>query len=195
MHRLTFGMLAALILASLSLCEADELAFPRTEQEIVDALSFHDGEVVYGGDTYVSSNGRVYKVIEGKRYRLRGLALMPADSLLPRAGALIQFDVDSAEIKPESYATLDRFGAVLGSRLADARICIVGHTDNAGEADYNQALSERRANAVTRYLIGHHPIDQAQILARGAGETAPIAANDTEAGRAKNRRVEFLRLE
>ena len=112
----------------------------------------------------------MYKVIEGKRYSLRGLQLIQADSLLPKAGALIQFDFDSAEIKPESYATLDQFGTVLGSRLADAQSVSWGTRTMPVRADYNQALSERRANAVTRYLIGHHPIDQAQILARGAGE-------------------------
>lgn len=195
MYKAASIMTAVLLLAAFGASGAQELSFPQTEQQIVDTLSFKDGVTVYQGDTYVSKGGRVYKVIEGKRYRLRGLQVIPADNLLPKAAALIQFDFDSAEVKPDSYRLLDQFGKAFGDRLAEAKICITGHTDNSGEMDYNQALSEKRANAVANYLIDRHHISQMRIIAIGAGETAPIASNETEGGRAKNRRVEFLRLE
>jgi outer membrane protein OmpA-like peptidoglycan-associated protein len=188
-------MAAALFLATLGISVAQELNFPKTEQQVVEALSFKDGKAVLDGNTYVSQGGRVYKVIGGKRYRMRGLQVIKADGLLPKAGALIQFDFDSARIRPESYQLLDQFGKALSGGLADADIFVMGHTDSVGETDYNQTLSEKRAQAVAAYLINRHHISPTRISATGAGEEMPIASNDTDSGRAKNRRVEFVRVE
>jgi outer membrane protein OmpA-like peptidoglycan-associated protein len=67
---------------------------------------------------------------------------------------------------------------------------IAGHTDSVGTDQYNQALSERRANSVAGYL-GSHGVMQQRMIVVGAGETRPVASNDTDAGRAQNRRVEI----
>ena len=75
----------------------------------------------------------------------------------------------------------------------DAELNVVGHTDNVGGLDYNKDLSERRAASVVAYLTAQHGIDAARLTSIGAGMTSPIATNDTEEGRAKNRRVELVK--
>ena len=67
---------------------------------------------------------------------------------------------------------------------------VAGHTDSVGTDAYNQALSERRANSVAAYL-GRKGVMQQRMIMVGAGETRPVASNDTDAGRAQNRRVEI----
>ncbi|MEO0232818.1 MAG: OmpA family protein, partial [candidate division WOR-3 bacterium] len=67
-----------------------------------------------------------------------------------------------------------------------------GHTDSIGSDSYNMSLSQARAEAVRSYLITRHGIDPARLIARGYGETMPIAPNTSREGRAQNRRVEFV---
>jgi outer membrane protein OmpA-like peptidoglycan-associated protein len=99
------------------------------------------------------------------------------------------FDFDRSEIKPEFKPTLDKVAGVLRDD-PNVRITIIGFTDNIGSEDYNQRLSERRAQATADYLISQG-VGASQILTRGLGESEPRASNDTEAGRAQNRRVEI----
>ncbi len=101
----------------------------------------------------------------------------------------IEFDHDSSEVTASSKETLDRALEVLDD-YPDIRIEIVGHTDNEGSAEYNRQLSKDRADAVRAYLIegGTGPD---RLETRGAGQSEPRASNDSEAGRAKNRRTEF----
>ncbi len=72
--------------------------------------------------------------------------------------------------------------------------CIEGHTDDRGDASYNQELSQRRAQAVVAFLIDQG-VDRSRLTAVGVGETQPIASNKTKRGRATNRRVEFVILD
>ena len=104
----------------------------------------------------------------------------------------IQFDFDKAEIKPESRPTLDEIGKFL---KADPSISVVvaGHTDAKGAFDYNVDLSRRRAAAVTADLAGRYGISADRLTPFGAGMASPIAPNDDETGRAKNRRVELVK--
>ena len=176
-------------------CAAEDLTFPTTEAEIIKALSLKDGTTVYQGTEYLSEKGKVYKIIEGKRYRLRGLQGIVDSKIVPRAGALINFDFDSAQIRPESYPLLDEFGKALKFGLADGVFIVAGHTDDTGSLVYNQGLSERRAEAVANYLSAHHGLSSTQLIMKGYGETKPIASNDSESGQALNRRVEFIRVE
>ncbi|NPA80702.1 MAG: OmpA family protein [Thermotogae bacterium] len=101
----------------------------------------------------------------------------------------IFFDFDSAELKPESKLELERLVKLL-KRNPQLKIVIEGHTDIVGSEEYNQKLSERRAEAVARYLISRG-IDPKRIKTVGYGSKRPIASNDTPEGRAKNRRVEI----
>ncbi len=105
-------------------------------------------------------------------------------------GADAFFDFDRAELKPAGRESLDRLVADMRSARNINRIEVVGHTDSKGTEQYNQRLSERRAQAVQSYLISRG-VDPSIISARGEGELRPIASNDTAAGRAQNRRVEI----
>jgi outer membrane protein OmpA-like peptidoglycan-associated protein len=175
---------------------ADELYFPNTEAEIVDALSNEITKTIStpNGVKYVAEKGRVYKIINGKRYTLRGIQVVEALDVLPKAGALINFDFDSAKINADSFPLLDEFGKALKTGLPDSVILISGHTDSKGSYEYNQNLSKLRAEAVVDYLKGYHGINPKRLLTKGFGETQPIAENNTEANRFKNRRVEFVRI-
>jgi len=175
--------------------KADDLSFPKTEAEIVEALSLKDGRTVYQGVEYVSENQRVYKIVKGKRYRVRGLAGIVDTDLVPRAGALVQFDFNSAAIRRESHAILDEFGKALAGGLAGAGLMLTGHTDSKGSEAINVRLSRERAEAVRDYLVRRHGVAEGRLTTRGYGETRPIASNDSEHGRAMNRRVEFIRVE
>jgi len=100
------------------------------------------------------------------------------------------FDYDKSVIKPAGMAALDGLVADMNQYQRVDRIRVVGHTDSQGTEQYNQALSERRANAVKDYLVSKG-IPASEIETQGMGESQPVADNSTKAGRAKNRRVEI----
>lgn len=101
----------------------------------------------------------------------------------------ITFATDQAQLNPGFFPVLDSVGIVL-SKYPRTLLDVDGHTDNTGSEQYNQALSEQRAISVAQYLASQG-IDQRRLLVVGFGETRPIATNETEAGRAANRRVEI----
>ncbi len=101
----------------------------------------------------------------------------------------VTFDVNSYTIKPAFRDTLDTVASSLQT-YPDSLIDVYGHTDSTGSDSYNQTLSERRAQAVSNYLTSRG-VNSARIRWQGFGETAPIADNTTEEGRAMNRRVEI----
>jgi flagellar motor protein MotB len=103
------------------------------------------------------------------------------------------FDFKKSELKPESYTQLDRLIEQL-NQCPKMRIEVSGHTDNIGLDDFNMKLSQERAASVVNYLIDHG-IKSDKISAKGYGKTRPVADNNSEEGRQKNRRVEFTFLE
>jgi outer membrane protein OmpA-like peptidoglycan-associated protein len=105
----------------------------------------------------------------------------------------VNFDFDKAEIGGEAGVILDEAAEIL-KRNPDRQVVIEGHTDWTGPEEYNQMLSEKRAEAVKDYLVAHG-IDASRLSVVGYGETQPIAPNDTRDGRAHNRRVELKVLE
>lgn len=105
----------------------------------------------------------------------------------------ILFDTGSATIKPESTPTLKEIARTL-QQHGDLRLRIEGHTDNTGNADANQQLSERRAAAVRDYLVQREGIDASRLESAGLGQSAPAADNGTPEGRQTNRRVELVVL-
>jgi outer membrane protein OmpA-like peptidoglycan-associated protein len=113
------------------------------------------------------------------------------DVLVGRSG--ISFAPDSAELDSGSQATLDSVAEVL-AEVPGPPIEVRGHTDSVGPADENQVLSEERAAAVVAYLV-EQGVPADRLTATGAGESEPIAPNDTEEGRARNRRIELIVLE
>jgi len=101
----------------------------------------------------------------------------------------ITFAFDSSNLQPQFYPVLDNVANTL-NEYNQTMIEVAGHTDNVGSESYNQQLSVQRATAVANYLQGRGIMQQRMIIT-GAGESRPIASNDTEAGRAQNRRVEI----
>jgi len=105
----------------------------------------------------------------------------------------ITFDVNKADIKPESHGTLRDIATVLQENPG-VRVKIVGHTDSDGDDKLNLDLSKRRAESVKSALSGQFGIDASRLETEGAGESKPVAANDTPENKAKNRRVELIKL-
>ncbi len=105
----------------------------------------------------------------------------------------ILFDVNSDVIKPESYKIIDQFGDALKANPT-LKIKIVGYTDSDGDGGSNLTLSKKRAASVKTYLLYKFGIGDSRIKTDGKGESDPVASNSTAAGKAKNRRVEFIKL-
>ncbi|MEJ8819167.1 OmpA family protein [Lacibacter sp. H407] len=102
----------------------------------------------------------------------------------------VLFDYDQAGLKTEAKTSLNEFVTIL-KKFPDTNIEIQGHTDNKGSDAYNDALSQRRANAVMVYLIDRG-VANSRMNPKAMGENFPKYTNDTEEGRSQNRRVEFL---
>jgi len=105
------------------------------------------------------------------------------------------FKVDSASLPKKSKKEIDAVLSDLKAQpggLTGTTIVVAGHTDNTGDKDYNYELGQQRATAVARYLTSKATTDPLQVIPLSYGESAPLSANKTAAGRAKNRRVEIL---
>ncbi|HDP89862.1 MAG TPA: glycine zipper 2TM domain-containing protein [Thioalkalivibrio sp.] len=111
------------------------------------------------------------------------------DNIILNMPSNVTFDFDRSEVKPTFHETLRSVALVL-KKYDKTLIEIAGHTDSVGSESYNQALSERRALSVARFLEGQN-ITPSRIDPIGFGELRPIATNATEEGRALNRRVEL----
>jgi outer membrane protein OmpA-like peptidoglycan-associated protein len=104
----------------------------------------------------------------------------------------VLFDTGNASIKPESAPVLAEIAKLLESRPS-LNILVVGHTDNEGSHEYNMNLSSQRANSVVRYLAAENGVEKSRMSAAGVGFLAPVASNESAAGRTKNRRVELVK--
>ena len=102
---------------------------------------------------------------------------------------MVNFGFDSSDLTSAAKANLDKLAQVLKNNM-DTNINIYGHTDSKGTDAYNLSLSERRAAAVKNYLVSQG-VSASRMFTMGIGEKEPVASNDTDAGRAENRRVEF----
>jgi len=116
------------------------------------------------------------------------------DGTVVRVLQQVHFAFGTARILPESFPVLQEVADYLKSNKAIKKMSIEGHTDNKGKADLNKRLSQERANSVMTWLV-QHGVEQGRLEAHGYGMERPIEENDTDAGRAKNRRVEFKILE
>lgn len=179
---------------------AEELKFPTTKEEIINALPMPSPET----ETPVEGRGALQsKGNKGKSLfdtgSTRGLAgIVEDDKALeeaPKVGALVLFDYNSAAIKEESLPLLQLYGEVLQDDLAEAVMVIAGHTDSIGSDKYNLDLSRRRAESVKKFLLAEYEIAESRLIIKPYGESKPILTNATPEGRAKNRRVEFIRIQ
>ena len=163
----------------------------RPEGDVYVSLLVDD----QGGDS--RANAELY-VIEMKPME-SDLITVNAASLandIKRAGHAsvygIYFDTGKADIKPESDATLKEIAKLLQGD-AMLKLHVVGHTDNQGALDMNMDLSRRRADAVLGALTTKYAVPAGRLRAFGCGPYSPVASNDSEDGRAKNRRVELVK--
>lgn len=146
-------------------------------------------------------NGRTIAVVQvlepkGRDKKMVVVEAAKMEESLTTTGSIslygIYFDTDKADLKPESAPTLKEIATLLGND-PNMAVLVVGHTDNQGSFDYNLDLSSRRAQAVKATLASEYGIDPKRLTAAGAGMMAPIATNDTDDGRAKNRRVVLVK--
>jgi len=116
----------------------------------------------------------------------------PAPAPAPKKLTLegVNFDNDKATLRPDAYGILDKAAATL-KEWGNAKVEVAGHTDSRSDDDYNQKLSQRRAETVRTYLIGKG-VAADRLTAKGYGESSPVADNESEEGRFKNRRVELV---
>jgi outer membrane protein OmpA-like peptidoglycan-associated protein len=105
----------------------------------------------------------------------------------------INFATGKADITADSAKVLAEIGSLL-ARKPDWRLRVEGHTDNVGSAKSNQELSGKRAQAVKAWLGSKHGVPPERLETQGFGDTKPVADNKTDEGRAKNRRVELVKL-
>ena len=111
------------------------------------------------------------------------------DNITLNMPSSITFALNSSDLNAQFYNALNGVAMVL-KEYDKTLIEVAGHTDSSGSDQYNQSLSERRAQAVAGYLASQG-VKQQRLMTVGAGETHPVASNDTEQGRAANRRVEL----
>ena len=104
----------------------------------------------------------------------------------------IFFDTGKAVVKPESKAAIDEVAKLLKGD-PNLKLWVVGHTDSVGKVDDNMRLAQARAEAVAAELVSAHGIAASRLKGYGVGPLAPVAGNDDEAGRAKNRRVDLVK--
>lgn len=168
-----------------------------------------DGEAYVAVLTYTMSDTLYCKVLNDRtvaivmvvepKAREKKMVLVKAEQMgseIGKSGRValygIYFDTDKAALKPESDATLDEIGKLLKADPA-LKIYVVGHTDNVGEFSHNMKLSEARAASVVAALVAKQGIAKDRLQPAGVGPVSPMASNDDEAGRAKNRRVELVK--
>lgn len=138
---------------------------------------------------FYSENFQVEKSYSELSPYLKDILLQPTDVGTVVTLKNVFFDFDKTELKPESFVELDKLVEYLRNN-GELRIEIGGHTDDQGTDEYNDRLSENRAKSVYDYLVGKG-ISADRLKYKGYGKRMPVVANDTEEGRAANRRTEF----
>jgi len=106
----------------------------------------------------------------------------------------LRFDANRGELLPESFPELDRAVSILKNKWGVTRVEVGGHTDGRGSDALNLALSQRRAESVRQYLVAQG-LSPDRLIARGYGKSQPVADNESQAGRARNRRVELISID
>ena len=175
-----------------------EVVYDDPRGHLVFTIPRDDGGLTWCKVSVSAKMGQQYVIIIDEEGFKKSMTFGPRElkATLDKDGKVllygILFDVDKASLKPESVTQLQHIVSLM-TTYPDLNLEIQGHTDNQGSDAYNMELSEKRARTVCTYLelFGIHAD---RLLAAGYGETRPVASNDTEEGRAKNRRVELVKM-
>lgn len=180
----------------------EEVSFVDTASKVrYGGITDQNGEFTVGlpsGSTYLV---KIKEIGEEQKYQVFSIPELQADQEYRKSRYLIKydpprvftldnvyFDVNKANLREASYAELNELADYM-KRRKGIRVEIAGHTDNVGTRENNQMLSRRRADRVKQYLVSEG-IASGRIEAKGYGEDRPVAGNNTEEGRQKNRRTE-----
>ncbi len=153
-------------------------------------------------DAFGTEEGQVLALVtitekKGMAGRMVKVSAAEMDTSLSKSGRIalygINFDFNKAEVKPDSAEALTEIGTLMQSNPA-LKVLIVGHTDSIGGFEMNKALSQRRAEAVVASLVSLFGVAADRLFAVGVSFAAPLESNESEAGRAKNRRVELVKI-
>ena len=176
------------------------LFYTGTGRYLLATMSRPEGTVYVGAAFSEGTDDArfvISKIVETGEIEYSAFAVTKASDLQDKLDADgkvdiygIQFGFDKADIKPESKPQLEAIAELLKGN-PDLRLNVVGHTDNQGTQAYNADLSDRRARAVVAALGTEFGIDQSRLTPIGRGFAEPLTGNDTEEGRAQNRRVEL----
>ncbi len=164
---------------------------------VIDTDHNTDGDLAVNSVSKASDCGKVInfsKLLGHPEWLTNPLFMVKEGGQAPVVGTSvnsIHFDFDKADIKPEYYVALNELAIYLQDNPS-AHVTLAGHTDSVGSEEYNLKLSQRRAASVRTYLVEKAGIDNKRITLSWFGKSKPANSNDTEAGRAKNRRVESI---
>lgn len=177
----------------------------KSERYVLAQGTRPDGSTVHAAvyvvDPVDRQNGGVYLELVESRTMEAGKvsADLSAETMAKRIASEgkvaiygVYFDTGKVELKPESKPALEEMAKLLRSQ-PDLKVYIVGHTDSQGNFASNTELSQRRADTVAKALEANYKIDAKRLLPRGVASLAPVASNDGEPGREKNRRVELVK--
>jgi len=161
----------------------------QSEKRIGDMAKANACSRVIPIEAFVNNPG----YMTGALYTVKASAVVETTTEARIAGLRAQnglFTFNKSDIRPEFQSELDEVGTFLQNN-PNAYVMLVGYTDGIGSAEYNLGLSKRRADSAANYLMTRHNINQERIVVNYYGKANPIASNDTDQGRAQNRRVEI----
>ena len=190
--------------------DAREIAGPDADvAELLDLHNYDEGKFEYEAFVIRTTGTTAWIVLQSSQFTMNVVSI-EEQALAPRIGLVtadamktaledegrialyLNFDTDAATLRPDSGPVLAEIAALL-ARDPGLRLVVEGHTDDTGTAERNRDLSQGRADAVVAALMATD-VDASRLLARGLGAGMPLADNSTEDGRARNRRVELVRL-
>jgi len=175
--------------------EKVDVNLKHNEKVVHTAKSSSYKPAVSAGNGFVAQPPTATQKAEGQK-KLNALNSKAISVYRDTRGTIISisdvlFEFGKADLKPELKENLAEVASILKNLLTESTVIVEGHTDNVGKADANKKLSDQRASEVVKYLIGRG-VDKKRLKSVGYGATKPIADNSTEAGKAKNRRVELV---
>lgn len=163
------------------------------KERMLNIPNLHFQPKMFSIQAFTNSNETAVRSIKNVRVAEGGKGLydrVMADGRIVTRGIL--FDVNKANIKPESMGTLNEIAKLMKDH-SDIRFSIEGHTDSDGDESFNKTLSEKRAESV-KQALNELGVDESRLESKGFGESVPVDVNSTPEGKANNRRVEFVKI-